>query len=147
MAVTPEFASSSLVAPPISRWSIPGTWVTVYSAGDMGNTVGPNGLSIGSKRQKVAQVVLHEADEPNAVVDLQKLGISVSQATVAKYMLQRDKPPSQPCRSCNSTALLSTYPVQAGDPKHVERVFALWTSAAEPAWKLEKIGATWKPRN
>jgi putative transposase len=31
--------------------------------------------------------------------ELQKLGISVSQATVAKYMPRRDKPPSQPWRT------------------------------------------------
>ena len=31
--------------------------------------------------------------------ELQKLGISVSQATVAKYMSRRDKPPSQPWRT------------------------------------------------
>ena len=31
--------------------------------------------------------------------ELQKLGISVGQATVAKYMPRRDKPPSQPWRT------------------------------------------------
>jgi hypothetical protein len=31
------------------RWSIPDTWVTVHS-GDMGNTFGANGFSIGSSR-------------------------------------------------------------------------------------------------
>jgi putative transposase len=31
--------------------------------------------------------------------ELQKLGISVSQATVAKYLPRRDKPPSQPWRT------------------------------------------------
>jgi hypothetical protein len=39
----------------------------------MGNTVGPNGFWIGSSRHvsfEVPQVVVHEADEPNAVVDL-----------------------------------------------------------------------------
>jgi len=34
----------------IALGSIPVTWVTDYS-GDMGNTVGPNGFSIGSRRQ------------------------------------------------------------------------------------------------
>ena len=37
-------------APPIFTWSIPGTWVTDYS-GDIGNSFGPKGLSIGSSRQ------------------------------------------------------------------------------------------------
>jgi hypothetical protein len=35
--------------------------------------------------------------------ELQKLGISVSQATVAKYMARRDTPPSQPWRTFLAT--------------------------------------------
>jgi putative transposase len=35
--------------------------------------------------------------------ELQKLGISVSQATVAKYMPRRDRPPSQPWRTLLAT--------------------------------------------
>ena len=43
-------AGSNPVIPTNSLRSIPVTWVTDYS-GDMGNTVGPNGFSIGSRRQ------------------------------------------------------------------------------------------------
>jgi hypothetical protein len=42
-------AGSNPVIPTIFTWSIPDTWVTVHS-GDMGNTFGPNGFSIGSSR-------------------------------------------------------------------------------------------------
>ena len=39
----------------------------------MGDNLGPNGLSRGCKvfcsRVEVSEIVLHEADEPNAVVD------------------------------------------------------------------------------
>jgi hypothetical protein len=44
-------AGSNPVAPTKIRRSIPGTWVTVYSAEDIGNTFGPKGFSIGSRRQ------------------------------------------------------------------------------------------------
>jgi hypothetical protein len=35
---------------PAFAGSMPITWVTDYSAGDIGNTFGPNGFSIGSNR-------------------------------------------------------------------------------------------------
>ena len=47
--------------------------MTVY-AGDMGNTFAWNGLSAGSRRHvsssKNPRLVVHEADEPDALVDL-----------------------------------------------------------------------------
>ena len=68
-----EVASSSLAGRANLRWSIPDTWVTVHS-GDIGNTFGPKGLSIGSSLTRlvveVAQVVLHEGDEPDRSLDL-----------------------------------------------------------------------------
>src|SRR5687768_16667367 len=47
---TAGVSGSNPLAPTILRGSIPVTWVTDYS-GDMGNTDGPNGFSIGSRRQ------------------------------------------------------------------------------------------------
>ena len=44
-----EVLGSNPGAPTTSTRSIPGTWVTVYS-GDIGNTFGLNGFSIGSRR-------------------------------------------------------------------------------------------------
>jgi hypothetical protein len=43
-------AGSNPVIPTNFQWSIPVTWVTVHS-GDIGNTFGPNGFSMGSSLQ------------------------------------------------------------------------------------------------
>jgi hypothetical protein len=45
-----EVAGSSPAGRAKSSWSIPDAWVTVHSGGDIGNTFGPNGFSIGSTR-------------------------------------------------------------------------------------------------
>ena len=69
-------AGSNPVAPTTFRGSIPETWVkrlTLHS-GDIGNRFGPNGFLIGSSQQvlivEVAQIVVHEGDEPNVLADL-----------------------------------------------------------------------------
>ena len=53
--------------------------MTVYSAEHIGNTFGPTGFSIGSSRQasssKVAQIVLHEGDDPDALANLRHADI------------------------------------------------------------------------
>jgi hypothetical protein len=61
----------SLVHPgePTSRWSIPDTRVTVHS-GDMGNTFGPNGLSIGSSRHVSSRLPRQSRTRGGSLYDL-----------------------------------------------------------------------------
>src|SRR5215213_4588427 len=71
--IPPGTELSVPVGTPSLLGSIPVTWVTDYS-GDVGNTVGPNGFSIGSRRRvsfgEISQIVVHEGDEQNVLVHL-----------------------------------------------------------------------------
>ena len=76
--MSPRIGRSQYVSPlpvgdAIIEWSIPVTWVTVHSE-DIGNTFGPNGLLIGSSLAglvvEIAQIVVHEGDEPDPLTDL-----------------------------------------------------------------------------
>jgi len=53
---------------------IPETWVVTDHSGDKGNSFGPKGLSMGSGSAfrviEVAQIIVHEADEPKPAVNL-----------------------------------------------------------------------------
>jgi hypothetical protein len=66
-----RFEQTSPPSQPVG--SIPTKWVTVYS-GDMGNTFGPKGffgrLEPACLVVEVAEIIVHEADEPNVLVHL-----------------------------------------------------------------------------
>ena len=67
-----QVLGSSPSAGSIRQGSVPDTWVTVHS-GDIGNTFGPKEFWIGSPTRlvvEVAEVVVHEGHEPDALADL-----------------------------------------------------------------------------
>jgi len=100
----------------------PGTWVTVYTE-HIGNTFEPKGSAIGSPGfvVKVAQIVVHERDEPQAIADLGDAHVlSGQRMTQIDLAAMEADPPTVRLGSVGKFNIINAYGVSGrhrlGDP-------------------------------